>query len=489
MAGIMEAAKNFNYAKKDVAHFTLSGGDNVSGGDVNKNSLVMDIMQNVMGLDISCVGNHEIDATSDGLDEYSKGHKIDFVATNAVFDDDSPMHRIVKRSVIREQGGVKYGFVGAMPTDFETCTKKSVQEDIDVHDFEETVESIQKEVNNLKKQGIDRIILLSHSGYENDKKMAQNLEDVDIIIGGHSHSVVEGAVHGENVVKSKSGHPVVITQAGENGKYYGILDVEFDANGIILKVSNQLTELSSKKSPTIEYVKDQKMGSSPVIGAIKEIDDMPKNRRIKPHGWANLVVDSMRSELGADVAFLNAANVRKVPAEGRLTERDVFESVPMKNKLIKTKVTQKQMVDVIRQAAKESLGGQTGEPGLIFASGVTYKVNEKGDLLELCVVDKNGNKNKVDINNPSEDVTYVAVYDDFTMRADGEYPLLAPKFPVEYFEYDKDVTTIQYLSKMQNKEKLEIIDDKRLEILPSSQGLQLSNSNQKFLSLTAPKAS
>ncbi len=489
MAGVLEAAKQFNVANQDVAHFTLSGGDNVSGADVNKNSFVMDLMQNAMGLDVSGVGNHEIDATSDGLDEYSKGKKIDFVATNADFDDDSPMNSIVKRSVIKEQGGIKYGFVGAMPVDFESCTKKSVQEDIDVMDFDETIQSIQKEVDNLKAQGVNRIILLSHSGYENDKKMASLLEGIDIIIGGHSHSVVEGAKHGENVVKSKNGEPVVITQAGENGKYYGILDVEFSPNGILTKISNQLTQISSKKSPTIEYVKGQKLGQSPVVGKISKIDDMPANRRIKPHGWANLVVDSMKEELGGDIALLNAANIRKVPTEGIVTERDITESVPMKNNLIKAKLTQKQLVDALKQATKESLGGTTGEPGLLFASGLTYKVSDKGDLLELYFIDKKGNKNQIDINNPSEKVTYTAIYDDFTMRADGEYPHLAPKFGHETFNYDKDETAMKYIAKMENKENLEIIDDNRLEIVQTSILPQQGNNNQKFLSLSVPKAS
>lgn len=489
MAGVMEAAKSFKEAKKDVAHFTLSAGDNVSGGDVSKNNLVLDLMQNAMGVDISCIGNHEIDASSHGLEQSSNGNKIDFVTTNAKFDDDSPMHKIVKRSVIKEQNGVKYGFVGAMPVDFETCTKKSVQKDINVNNFEDTIESIQKEVNELRKQGINRIILLSHSGYENDKKMASLLDGIDIIIGGHSHTVVEGAKNGENMVKSKSGEPVMITQAGENGKYYGILDVEFDANGVLSKISNQLNAISSKKSPTIEYVKMQKMGESPKIGTIKEIDDMPKNRRIRPHGWANMIVDSMKNILDSDVAFLNAANLRKVPSEGTLTERDVSESVPMKNKLIKTKVTQKQMVEAIKQASKETFSAASGEPGLLYTSGVTYKIDDKGNLLELYVVDRKGNKTKVDINNPSENITYSAVYDDFTMRADGEYPALAPKYPVQYFDYDKDVTAIKYLKNMKNIDKLEFIDDKRLEILSSSQATQLSNNNQKFLNLTAPKAS
>ncbi|MBR5304718.1 MAG: bifunctional metallophosphatase/5'-nucleotidase [Candidatus Gastranaerophilales bacterium] len=489
IAGVMEAGKNFNNNTTEYDTFSFSGGDNVSGGDVKKNEVVLDIMQNEMRVDASGAGNHEMDATANGLKEFAKGKKIDFVATNVEFDDDAAMRNIVKRSVIKVENGTKYGLIGAMPLDFETCTKKSIQEDIEVMDFDDTIKALQKEIDELKSQGVERIILLSHTGYENDKKIAAALEGLDIIIGGHSHSVVQGASEGENIVLSKSNQPVVITQAGENGKYYGILDVEFDANGVISKVSNQLTEISSRKNPNVEFIKEQKMGISPTVGTIKEIEPMAANRRVKPHAWSNMIVDSMRFELGADCAFLNAANIRKIPTEGKLTERDVTESAPMKNRLIKTKVTQKQVVDAISQAAKETLTSPNGEPGFLFTSGFTYKVDTNGNLLELNFIDKKGRKQPIDINNPSEKITYTAIYDDFTMKEGGEYPALAPKFPVKFYDFDKDKTAIDYIRKMKNKNNLVFSDDNRLEIIQASSLQQQGSSNQKFLDLTLPKVS
>ena len=149
LAGVMEAGKTFDNNASSYDTFMFSGGDNVSGGDVKKNEVVMDLMQNEMGVDASAVGNHEIDATSDGLSEFAKGHKIDFVATNVKYDDDSPMKNVTKKSVIKIENGTKYGLIGAMPLDFESCTKKSVQEDIEVMDFDDTIEALQEEINNL----------------------------------------------------------------------------------------------------------------------------------------------------------------------------------------------------------------------------------------------------------------------------------------------------------------------------------------------------
>ena len=75
MAGVLEGAKLFkqkNNLAQDTVSFVLSGGDNVSGADVNKNEFVMDLLQNEMGVDASGVGNNEIYAKSDGLREFAK---------------------------------------------------------------------------------------------------------------------------------------------------------------------------------------------------------------------------------------------------------------------------------------------------------------------------------------------------------------------------------------------------------------------------------
>ena len=490
MAGTTESAKDFKAKNKDVTHFVVSSGDYVSGADEKKNSYIFDVMQNIMQVDVSTFGNHEFDAGSKGLHRALKGKNIPFVVTNAKFHDDNPIRNIVKKSIIKEQNGVKYGFIGAMPIDFEKCTKKAAQEGVEVMDFDDTVEALQDEIDNLKEQNVNRIILLSHTGNETEKKLSKSLDGVDIIAGGHSHSVIDGIQRGENLLSSKSNEPVIVTQAGENGKYYGLLDVEFDDNGVIKKANNTLVQSpQSEKSPILEYIKEQNLGKSPIVAKISSTVQMPKNRRVEPNAWTNLVADSMRTELNCDIAIINSANIRKMPKVGNLTERDVSETAPMKNKLLRTKVTQKQIVEAIKAAAKQSMTSSGGEPGLLQVSGLTYKINDKGDLLEMNFVDKNGNKTPIDINNPSDTITYTAAYDDFVAREDGEYPLMAPRFNVEHFDFDKDDTAIKYISKLQNKDNLELIDDKRLEILKTSQQKQPSNNNQKFLNLTLPRVS
>ena len=490
MAGVVDSAKQFKRTNTGKAHFVLSGGDNISGGDVQKNRFIGHLMENIMGVDVSAVGNHEMDAAKKGFFDIAKTEKTQYVATNVDFDDEHPMDEVIKKSIIKEQDGIKYGFVGAMPVDFKSCTKTEVQKGIEICDFEESVEEIQEEIDKLKQQGVNRIILLSHSSYDTDKQYAQNLSGVDIIIGGHSHTKVNGAKQGENLVYSKSGEPVIITQAGENGKFYGILNVEFNDNGILTKIENQLLESKNKlKNPVIEYIKNQDLGQSPKIGVLSEVDPLPPNRRIEPCAWTSVMADSMKNELDADIALINSANIRKVPQIGVLTERDVTESAPMKNNLIKTKLTQKQLVEAIKNAAKKTMTASNGEPGLLQGSGFTYAIDDKGELLEMNIVAKDGTKTPIDINNPSETITYSAIYDTFTCKADGETPELAPKFEVQEFNFDKDKTMMDYLSKRNDKENLVIKYDDRIQIRKTSQQKQPSNRSQMFLNLTVPKVS
>lgn len=465
MAGVCAAAKNFKEANKDKASFVLSAGDNYSGGDIAKNGFITDLMQNIMGVDASAVGNHEIDATSNGFFEAAAKKNISFVATNVDLDNDNPMNKFVKKSMILERGGVKYGFVGTMPSDFKTCSKESVQKGINVKSVDDTVVALQEEIDKLKAQGINRIIMLSHIGHEVDKEIVQKIDGIDVVIGGHSHTVVEGAVKGQNLLTSKSGEPVLVTQAGENGKYYGIATVKFDDNGVITEVSNNLHKSeNTEKSPIIEYVKSKTIGDSPKVGVLKEADPLPPNRRIEPCGWTLTMADAVKSELGVEIALINSANIRKVPKNGTLTERDIQESAPMKNELFKTRITQKQLVESVQNAARQTLTNPDGYPGLIQGSGFSYIVDAKGNLLEMNIVDDKGNKTPVDIKNPSDEITYSAAYDTFMAQKGGETPELEPKFEQEMMGYDKDTAMVNYLSKRPDKDDLKIINDGRIQI-------------------------
>ena len=202
-------------------------------------------------------------------------------------------------------------------------------------------------------------------------------------------------------------------------------------------------------------------------------DPLPENRRITPCAWTGFLCDAMRAELNTDIAFINSGNTRKVPKPGIITERDIAETTPMKNTLLISTMTEKEIVRVIKEAAKTSMQSKTGEPGLMQASGLTYTITSEGDLVDLNFVDKQGNKTPIDVNNPSDTKTYTVAHDSFVCeeRENPEYPgmfISAHKNQtVQRFDFDKDKTLIDYIKKLPNKDDLKIVDDGRLKIVPS----------------------
>ena len=369
MTNILGASRQFDkdVQAKGVDAIKISAGDNYAGSDTKRNDLMVNFLEYI-GIQASAVGNHEYDASTTSLCDTAKNSKVKFLAANVVPPQGSNYYNNIQKSMIIEQNGNKYGIVGLTPIDLETVASQSkALEGVKPNSLEETVRLAQIEVDKLRAQGINKIILTSHLGLDKDMQIAPLLEGVDIIQGGHSHNLTPELENGKNVVTSKSGEPVIIVQAGENGKYAGVLDVDFDENGIITAAALDISKAGLEKSPVLESIKSNALGPSPKVGELLAADPLPENRRITPCAWTGFLCDAMRAELNTDIAFINSGNTRKVPKPGIITERDIAETTPMKNTLLISTMTEKEIVRVIKEAAKTSMQSKTGEPGLMQA--------------------------------------------------------------------------------------------------------------------------
>lgn len=473
MGGILGASLQFDSATKGSKFDTLKlcAGDSYSGANGEKNKLIVNLL-NYMKFDACALGNHEFDSGEEEAGKAINSSKhTKFISSN--LKTNSEHLKGIESTFVKEINGNKYGVIGLSPIDLKTVVAQEKLPNTDVLSLEETIKNTQIEIDKMKSQGINKIVLLSHIGKDLDEKLASSLDGVDIIVGGHSHDVISGIEEEENLVRSKSGEPVVILQTGENAENYGIFEAEFDANGLLVKVANSVIETGKKKNSIVDKIKDDEIGKSPTIATIKEIDPMPHNRRIKPCAWTELVADAVKSELGVDVALINSANIRKVPQIGKLTERDVEESSPMKNSLLKVEMSEKDIVEAVKMAAERTLSATDGYPGLLQGAGITYEIDSNGKLLDMAIGDK-----KVDINNPTDKKFTVAI-DSFVANG-KEYPELVPKKVIETFDFDKDTLAINHIKKNQTEEGLVIKDDGRLKITQTSQILPKNNNTRNI---------
>jgi 5'-nucleotidase/UDP-sugar diphosphatase len=215
-------------------------------------------MMNTVCFDAFTPGNHEFD-DGDGvlkgfLDELVKGTcKTSVVSSNVVPATGSPLAPTggtpyLKPYVIKEVDGVKVGMIGI------TIAGKTVNSSrpLATTTFNDEVTSAQKAIDELKAQGIRHIVAVTHQGYDADKALASRLTDVDVIIGGDSHSLLgdfkavgittsSGAY--PTVITNKSGEPVCIGQAWEYSKAFGLMNVQFNESGAVKSCGGKATLL------------------------------------------------------------------------------------------------------------------------------------------------------------------------------------------------------------------------------------------------------
>ncbi len=464
------ASKRWNFFKNipedTIKKFKVSSGD-ISIGNSPKNNQVAYKFLDWCKFDASQLGNHEMDVVEPGdLAALLENTKCQMLALNIEVKKDSPLNGRFKNSVVLEKDGEKFGIIGIAPSDmFDRVKMNNSLQDIKVQNVDETIKHLQQEVNNLKQQGINKIVLLSHSGINNDKRIIKETEGIDLIFGGHTHDLIKGIKQGENLFYSKSGEPVIMTQAGKNGEYVGVLNVDFDENGIIKRAQNNIIATDSYSRPL--YIKDSVekiIGKPEIVGQVKEAVPLPKNILIEDNPHANIIVDAMRSELGTDIALLNAGNIRGAFTSGaEVDSRLVSDITPFEDKMMILNLTEKQIVDAIKYGCK-SIPTNT-KPGILFVSGLKYKCNKQGELLSLEFIDKNNNSHPIDINNPRTDKKYTVAADDFfAMGGDNYLPNNPnPDFVLRTFDMDKNKLACDHIKKLQ--QPFDIKYDGRVEIV------------------------
>ena len=467
MERIYAIKKHFdNSVPPNTDTLKVSSGDFILGANFVSNQVANKFL-NWIGVSANTLGNHELDVVPSKLSELMDKANYKLLAINATVDKDSPMYGKIGKSIIEERNGHKYGIIGIAPSDMHERVKLNDSvKDIKIDDFETTLKKVQDEIDRMRnEEGINKIIVLSHSGLKNDKELAQRTSGIDIIHSAHTHEHVPGIKAGENLLYSKDGEPVILTEYGKDGEYVGILNVTFDKNGVIKKAQNNSVKTSNfNRTLTVRSAVESIVGKPEIIGSVAKTVKPPKDRLLEynPHG--GIIVDAMKSELGTDIAVLNAGNIRGYFKIGNIDTRLVNDITPFEDKIIIGKLSEKDLIDAINVGG-ESFTKPTHKPGILFFSGLKYTMTDKGELKSLTFIDKEGNEHPIDINNPSTEPKYTVAMDDFFATGGDNYlPTNEnPDFIVEKFDFDKNKLACDYIRKM--SKPLEIENDNRVEII------------------------
>ena len=450
----------------DVSKFKVASGDIILGANYIHNQVANKFLD-WSGFIASALGNHELDVVEPGnLAKLLSDSKYKMLAANVEIKEGSPLVGKIQKSMVVEKDGEKYGLIGIAPEDMlERVKMNNTLKDFSVKNDDETIKIVQDEVNKLQAQGINKIIVLSHEGTKKDQRLAQETSGIDLIFGAHTHDLIEGLQEGVNLFTSKSGEPVILTQAGKDGENVGILNVDFDENGVVKKAQNNVIKTKNYNRPL--FVKDSVediIGKPEIIGKVKAAVAPPEQRLIENNPHGNLIADAMRNELGTDIAILNAGNIRGNFSEGTVDSRLISDITPFEDKMWIIGLSEKQIIDAINVGLK-SLTKSSNKPGILLVSGLKYKANKQGELLDLEFIDKNNQLHKIDVKNPDPNKKYTVAADDFFATGGDGYleSNKNPDFVLQKFDMDKNKLACDYIKKMD--QPMEIKDDHRIEIM------------------------
>jgi len=208
----------------------VDGGDQFQGSlfyTYYKGKAAAEMMNNLQ-YDGMTVGNHEFDDGPEVLRGFMDAVSFPVLMSNADVRSEPLLADVLKKSTVITKGNTKIGLIGLTPED--TSELASPGKNIT---FSDPVAAVQGEVDRLTAEGIDKIIVLSHSGYRVDLMVAEKTTGVDVIVGGHSNTLLSNSNE-----KAKGPYP---TMVGDTAivQAYGELSVTFDDNGVITEANGE----------------------------------------------------------------------------------------------------------------------------------------------------------------------------------------------------------------------------------------------------------
>jgi 2',3'-cyclic-nucleotide 2'-phosphodiesterase (5'-nucleotidase family) len=279
-------------------------------------------------------------------------------------------------------GQVQVGIIGLTYPDTPTINRP---ENVEGLEFRDAVESVQEYITEVQDQA-DLIVILSHLGYDADMALAQAVDGIDVIVGGHTHLFLE---------RPGKVNDTLIVQAGAKGQELGRLVLSVDlatgkvienARGdVLLPVSNDVTAFNAEVQALVQTALAE--AAETINQPIGEIDRSVDPRREGEFALGNLVVDAMlAADMGdgepADIAMHNNGGIRASLEKGPITFGQLYAVLPFDNQLMALDLTGAQVLQILEHSVSERPAAMQ-VAGMTLAFSTARPVGER--ILEATV--------------------------------------------------------------------------------------------------------
>ena len=386
------AALKADYEAQGAEVILADAGDYSQGTvyvSVNKGADAVTMM-NATGYDVVTLGNHEFDYGYAQLVENMKAAKFQVLCADVLGADGKT---IFDANTIIEKGGVKIGFFGLETPEAQTKANPKLIQGLKFlagADGKELYNCAAAQVADLKAKGADLVVCLAHLGVDESSEpytsydLAKNVQGIDFIIDGHSHSVMTEGPNGEP-----------IQSTGTAFKNIGVITIDNATKKILgndlIKVADyeKRDETVAAAAKAIKEPIDKAYGEKFAVSEVAlNGTKAPDGNRDSETNLGDLITDAMLWKIRSDatikvpaenvVAITNGGGIRATVKAGDITKKDINTVLPFGNTLAVVYVTGAELLEALEASTfctPESLGGFPQAAGLQFA----LKTYEKYD--------------------------------------------------------------------------------------------------------------
>ncbi len=359
---------------KSKHHITTVNGDFLSPSllsTLDKGAHRIDLF-NRLGIDVVILGNHEFDFGPDEVKKRIQESHFPWLTANAIGLDGKPFTGD-QQTIILDVEGIKVGFFGLVTVETPnlSATGKKVC-------FSPLVYTAKEMIADLKSQGADVIVALTHLHIKEDRWLAEEVPEIAVILGGHDHEVE--TYHNDKTFIHKS---------GQNAYYLTRLDLILEKNEETNKVDvlpswNVILNKNFPKDPEIAAIVDnlqatlEKFTREPIGIMGMHCDTLSSNVRARESKFANLIVDALRESCGADIGFISGGLIRgnKSYEPGMvLTLRSFLTELPFQNVAVMVDIAGASILEALENGVSRA-GANAGRFPQVSGMQFYYDVNQ-----------------------------------------------------------------------------------------------------------------
>jgi 5'-nucleotidase/UDP-sugar diphosphatase len=332
---------------------------------------------NKLGYDGMTVGNHEFDDGPEVLTGFMDSVNFPVLMSNADVSGEPLLADKLMKSTVIERGGEKIGLIGLTPENTDELASPGPNVI-----FSEPIAAVQAEVDKLTEMGVNKIIVLSHSGYGVDQEVAANTTGVDVIVGGHTNTLLGDDENAAGPYPTMVGDTAIV-QAYAYGKFLGELNVTFDDEGKLIEASGAPILIDGnvvEDAETVARVAElaaplDEIRNKVVAEAAAMIEGDRSVCRAMECSMGNLIADAMLARVadqGIQIAFQNSGGIRSSIDAGEVTMGEVLTVLPFQNTLSTYQVTGETMLAALENGVSQHEEGSGRFPQV---AGMTFAVD------------------------------------------------------------------------------------------------------------------